>query len=346
MRRYLPLLLISFFLVVITFVGTTFLAGSAGKDNHENVKSILVYTTIPLEQATALTAQYEKETGVRVNLVPLAPSDVAVKLGLEKATPKADLVLTDQTVLEQLKKQKLLTAYDSEQTDMVPEKFCDDDGYWVGTWYDPVVLAANRDFLKTLPQPPTKWSDLAKMTNYRLVITDFLAADASANLLYTLTAVNGETETLAFLGKIHPRIVQYAKFLATPPRMVGLGEADIAIVVQSEALRYVKDNFPLQVIYPEEGTAYLLTGVALVSGAPHSSEAKQFIDWLLQDAAQTALQNNKFYLVPTNPDIKAYKEYSGKDKHLTLFDYEDKLTPEQKSKLLDKWVQTVRLSPR
>lgn len=325
--------------------GTTLLAGFAGKQNPENVNNIVVYTTLPVEQADILAQQYEKTNGVKVILVPLSPQDLLVKARLDADSPRAaDLFLTSQALLEEAQKDKLLAAYISEQTDLVPSRFSNADGYWVGVWYDPIVFAVNKDFLKTLPQAPTEWSDLANNDNSRLVITDFLAADASANLLYTLEAVRGEEPTLAYLAKLQPKIIQYAKFLVTPPRVVGMGEADIAIAVQSETMRYVKDGFPLQIIYPSDGTAYLLTGIGLAAGAHHAAEAKRFIDWILQDDALTALENNHYFFVPANPTTKSYKEYSSKN--IKLFDYKDKLSADQKAKLLDKWVQTVRLSSK
>jgi iron(III) transport system substrate-binding protein len=345
MRRYLPLLLLSFFVVVLITAGTTFLAGYAGRESPENYKKIVVYTTLPLEEVTVLAQEYEKSSGVRVALIPLSPADLLIKARYESGTPQAaDLLLTSQAMLQAAKKGKMLATFTSETVDLIPDRFSDDDGCWVGTWYDPIVFAANKDFLKSLPRSPNQWADLAKPGSFRLVLTDFLAADASANLLYSLAAVNGETQALSYLAKIHPKIVQYSKFLVTPPRMAGLGEADIAVAVQSESMRYVKDGFPLQIIYPEDGTAYLLTGVGLLAGAPHAAEAKRFIDWLIQDPAQEVLQQNRFYFVPTNPETKAYQELSAKS--ISLFEIEDKLTAEQKAKLLDKWVQTVRLSPR
>ena len=345
MRRYLPLLLMSFFLVVLVVIGTTLLAGYAGKQDPRPTKTIVVYTTLPVEQAAVLALEYEKTAGIRVSFLPLAPADLLLKAGQDAGSPQAgDLILTSQDVLQQAKKDKLLSTHASEATDAIPDRFGDADGYWLGVWYDPIVFAANKDFLRGLSQPPARWDDLTKNNTYRLAITDFLAADASANLLYSLAGVHGETQTLAYLAKIHPKIVQYSKFLATPPRMAGLGEVDIAIAVQSETLRYIKDGFPLQIIYPEDGTAYLLTGVGLLAGAPNKEDAKRFIDWLLQDQALAVLDANQFYIVPTNPETQLYKTYESRK--ISLFEFEDKLTTEQKAKLLDTWVQKVRLSPR
>jgi iron(III) transport system substrate-binding protein len=343
MRRYLPLLLISFLLVVAAVAGT-FLAGQASRQNPESVKAILVYTSLPVEQAAALAQEYEKKAGVRVNVVPLAAADLLAKLQLEKSAPRADVVLAGSATLDAAQRAKLLAEYASVETDIIPGRFCDENDFWTGLWYDPVVFAANRDFLKKLPQAPAKWADLPGLTGVRLVMTDFLVADEAANLLYSMAAAKGEVEALAYMAKLHPAIVQYAKFLATPSRAVGLGEADIAITAQSEAIRYGKDGFPLQIITPADGTVINITGAGLAAGAPRAAEAGRFIDWLTGDEAQIVLRVNKAYMIPTNPESVYAKDYDAK-KVLT-FPVKAALAPEQKSKLLDKWVQTVRLGPR
>ncbi len=341
MRRYLPLLVISFLIVAVVLAGT-FLASYAGRQDPAVLRSIVVYTTLPVEQAALLAQEFEKTAGVRVNIVPLAPADLLTRARLDAGSLRADVMLASVDTLELAKKGKLLSPFASEQTDIIPGRFSDADDYWTGVWYDPVVFAANKDYLKKLPAPPASWAELATIPGCRLVMTDFLAAEAAANLLYSMAAAGGEEPTLTYLAKLHPQIVQYAKFLATPVRMVGLGEADIAVAVRSETLRYVRDGFPVQAISPTDGTAVFLTGAALTAGAPHADDARKFIDWLLQNQAQEVLYTNKYYLVPTNPEARLAKEYEGKN--LKIFDIKTAMTPEQKAKLLDKWVQTVRLA--
>jgi len=344
MRRYQPLLLIAFFLLVTVIAGSTYLSGYADKTNPDHVKSITVYTTLPIEQLAILAQEYEKTQNVRVNLVPLSEPDLLSHMKVKDADNGADIIIANNKTLEQAKRYNMLVPYTSEQTDIIPERFNDEGNYWTGLWYDPIVFAVNQDFLKSIPKAPSKWNDLTQDSKYRICLTDFFAAEASANLLFTLVSVNGETPTFAYLKKIHPQIVQYAKFLATPVRMVGMGEADIAIATQSETLRYINDNFPIKIVYPEDGTAFLLTGVGLVAGAKHGVDAKQFIDWLLQDQAQNILAQNNFYFIPSNPETLVYKNYA--TKNIKLLEYKDHFTTEQQNQLLDKWVKTVRLAAK
>jgi iron(III) transport system substrate-binding protein len=344
MRRYKPLFWVTFILLVIIIAGSGYLAGYADKQHPENIKSITIYTTLPVEQVVGLAQEYEKSTNVRINFVPMSENELLTRVKLDKSKPSADMVLTSSGVLELLKQEGYLLPSSSEQTDIIPARFKEEHGYWTGVWYDPIIFAVNKDYIKSLSQLPTKWTDLAKDGNFRLGITDFLAADASANLLYAFVATNGEAQTFDFLRKIHPKIVQYAKFLSTPVRMAGMGEVDIAIAVQSESIRYVNDGFPVNIIYPEDGTAYFLTGAAVMAGNTHEAEAKPFLDWLLQDSAQATLHKNKFFFIPTNQEITAYKAYT--NKNMKLFEAKPMLTPEEKKLLLDKWVQNVRLNSR
>lgn len=344
MRRYQPLLLIAFFFLMTIITGITYLSGYAGKTNPDQIKHINIYTTLPIEQISLLAQEYEKKQSVRINLVPLSEQDLLTRVKAKNIEPHADIIIANQTLLKQLKKDNILLSYTSESIDIIPERFKDKDNSWTGLWYDPIVFAVNQDFIGNIPKVPNTWNDLAQDNNFRICFTDFLAAEASANLLYNLVAINGETETFTYLKKIHPKIVQYAKFLATPVRMVGMGEADIAIATQSETLRYIHNNFPIKLIYPEDGTAFLLTGVGLVAGTQHEVDAKQFIEWLLQDTAQNTLAINNFHLIPTNPETLIYKQYN--TKKINLLEDKENFTTEQKSQLLDKWVKTVRFASK
>lgn len=342
MKRYFPLLIVAFLFIVVVLSSSVYLSSYAGKADQENKLSISVYTDLPVEEIEILARAFEEDQKVKINIIPLSHENLADRLKSEKTVAGCDVVITDSQVLGQLKKEQLLLSYASEITDIVPQRFQDEDNTWTGVWYDPVVFAANQDFLKTLPQPPMRWADLAQKNKWRLVITDFLAADASANLFYSMIAVNGEQQTMEYFRLLHPNIVQYAKFLATPVRMAALGEADIAIATYSEAMRYINNKFPINIIYPEEGTSYLLTGAAVLKNTPHIGEAKQFVDWLLQDHAQLVLKQNGYYFVATNPETFAYKESGAKN--IKIFEQKPAFTPVQQRQMLDKWVQNIRLN--
>ena len=124
--------------------------------------------------------------------------------------------------------------------------------------------------------------------------------------------------------------------------MVGMAEADVAIAVQSETMRYIHDGYPLTVIYPEDGTTYQLTAVGIVSTSKQQNEANDFVKWLLGDNVQMELQSHQYYYVPTNYSSLTYKEFAGKN--ISFLEKYTILDSINKKIFLDKWVKEIRLA--
>jgi len=341
MRRYTVLLVASFLIMLTAITGTIYMSGT-GSDKSEEHKfqgEITVYTTLPAENLTYLAEEYEKSYHIKVNFIPLSTAELEQQL---KSPGRGDMVLTDSRVLRRAAGEGWLVPYSSEHGDPVSSSFKDADGYWIGTWYDPIVFCINKDYMQRMEMLPLGWHDLAEARDLRIGITDFLAADSAANLYFSLIVEFGEPKTLELLQKLHPHVVQYAKYLSTPVRMAGMGEVDVTIAVQSEVLRYIVDGYPLKIIQPEEGTAYNLIGTGILLHAPHSEHAKKFADWLLTDEAMLVLQSNRFYFTPTNPASLAYKRLAVRNP--LLFRHVPDFTKEKQQELLDKWVKGVRIN--
>jgi len=295
MRRYTSLLLTAFLLFILVVAGSAYFAGARHDDRSRPLREIVVYTTLPAEHAAILTNAYEASHNVRVNFVPLAAGELMKRLQ-SQAESEGDgvssLVLADKDTLNKAAVSGFLTPYLSEAGDQVPEAFRHPDGYWVGVWYDPIVFCMNKDYLLNLPLVPDTWKELAAQPKVRIGITDFLAADASANLFLSMLAQFGDAATYDIWRQIHPKVVQYARYLSNPVRQAGMGEVDVAIAVESEAVRYMQGGYPLKIVYPADGTAAMITGTGIAYRAKNTdaAAAKEFADWLLSDEAQQALQ--------------------------------------------------------
>lgn len=334
MRRWAIMALMAFTAVMAA------VAGVAGADENSGAprQELVAYTTLPPETVTILSEAYEREEHVRINFVPLPSTELVQKLYAERAV---DLVLTDSTVLDTCAKLDLLTPHLSETNDAVKDTFKDSYDRWIGVWYDPIIFCANKDYLRTISDIPDTWGALANEPRVRIGITDFLAADASSNLMFQMIGNFGAAYTYEILEGIHPKVVQYTKFLSNPVRQAGMGEADISIAVESETLRYIQNNYPLKIIYPANGTSYLLTGVGIsTADSAKNPAAAKFADWLLSDDAQLALQKNGFYFIPTNPQTLAYKTFAGKN--LVLLDKAQSFSLQQREEFLDRWVKEIR----
>ena len=326
MRRYIPLLIIGLCIVFMVLATLLYTTQSVGKKEQANkfipvTKTLTVYTTIPVEMASIIASEYQKDANIQVNFIPIAKED--------------------STVLEELKSLNALTSNISEEEDIVKERFKDNNNSWIGVWYDPIVFCYNLDYVKNNWQIPLTWNDLAQNNNIKIAMTDFMVASAAANVLYSLSQDKNIDNTILLMQQIHAKVVRYAKYLSTPVRMVGMGEADVAIAVQSETLRYINDNYPISIIYPKDGTAYQLTAVGIVKDSNQQVEANNFIKWLLGDDIQISLQKNRYYYVPTNYTSLTYKEFAGKN--IRFLEKNNIFDENAKKAILDEWVTNVRL---
>lgn len=345
MRRYTSLLWISFLLLLVVIAGSAYFAGAGHEVEQRSMQEIKVYTTLPAEHTAILTAAYEKQHDVRVNFVMFSADQIMEHLKTQASGDNDGdiaMLLTDRETLAKAAAAGYLVPYLSESGDQVPKAFREQNGYWIGVWYDPIVFCVNKDYLKTQTWIPDTWSGLARQPNVRIGITDFLAAEASTNLLMSMIAQYGDKAAYDIWRQIHPKVVQYARYLSNPVRQAGMGEVDISVAVESETLRYMQDGYPLQVVYPADGTAAMITGSGIAFRAEPKAQraAKEFEDWLLSDDAQIALQEQGFYFIPTNPGTLSYKTFAGKN--MVLFDQQVYYTAEEKHEFLDRWVKEIR----
>ena len=347
MRRYTILALTAFMLVLAAVAGMTFPVDADKKNLPTPTAELTAYTTLPAETAAILSEVYERENNVRVNFIPMNSQEILQKIKDDSVSDPTvvrtvDVVIADSKILREAADLNLFKSYTSEINDAVKDNFKDAQDRWVGIWYDPIVFCVNKDYMRTTVDLPNTWDKLAKAGKVRVGITDFLAADASANLMFCMIGNFGDAKTYEILKGIHPKVIQYAKFLSNPVRQAGMGEADISVAVESETLRYMQEGYPLKIIYPADGTSCILTGFAITTtDTAKSHVAAKFSDWLLSDEAQLYLQTNGFYFIPTNPQTLAYKSFAGKN--LVLFNDQQKFSSEQQRAFLDRWIKDIRL---
>ena len=347
MRRYIIFSLTAFMLCLAAIAGMTVPVDADKKTLGVPMQELTAYTTLPAETAAILSEVYERENKIRVNFVPMNSKEILQEIKNDAVSDPTvvrtvDIVIADSKILREAADLNLLTPYTSEANDAVKDIFKDDYDRWTGIWYDPIIFCANRDYLRSTVDLPDTWEKLSKVGKIRVGITDFLAADASANLMFQMVSNFGDQKTYEILKELHPKVVQYTKFLSNPVRQAGMGEVDISVAVESETLRYLQNGYPLKIIYPADGTSYLLMGFGITTtDATKNPVAAKFADWLLSDEAQIYLQTNGFYFVPTNPQTLAYKSFAGKN--LLLFDNNQKFSEDQQRAFLDYWVKNVRL---
>ena len=200
MRRLIPV--ISFLILASTaFWGILQYAKiqeDLKKQTSVKAQTIKICTDLQSNILDEIGKEFYAETGFQIEIIRMT----AEQLGSNghQGIGEADIFLTSQTNLEELKKNKALRSYSSESTDTALEQFKDFEGTWTGIWLDPIVFVVNKEFAARHSLLNYNWNNIMTSPQIRLSMTDFIAADMAEDLLLSMAEHFGITEALYLLS--------------------------------------------------------------------------------------------------------------------------------------------------
>lgn len=248
-------------------------------------KPVVIYTAHISSIVDKLVPQFEKETGVKAEVVKLGSGDVAKRAKAEAARPAADVIWSiSGSQLDELA--DILEPYKPADADKIDTHFVGNPAW---TPYTSVVyvLAVNTS-MTPLDQAPKSWAELAD-TKWQGQIAS-ARADNSGSAMQQLQGV-----LTIFGDQGWQKYAEIAKnFVLTDSsgavsRYVADGETSLGVTLEDNALQYVQGGAQVSILHFTDGTIVSPDGVALVKGGPNPEGGKKFIDWALSKATQETL---------------------------------------------------------
>ncbi len=247
---------------------------------------VVVYTAHEASITEQLVPRFEKETGIKVDLIKGGSGDVLNRVKAEAAAPRADVIWSVGGDLLAANA-GLLQPYKPAGFDATIDPKFAVSGNWLPYTGVIMVLAVNTQKLKPEAYPKS-WADLADAKWKGKISSARADSSASAFIQYaTILQVFGDKGP-----DLYARI--FANFALSDssgavPRYVNDGEALVGLTLEDNALQYVKNGGKVAIVYPSEGTSLTADGVALVKGGPNAEAGKKFIDWVLSKPVQQIL---------------------------------------------------------
>jgi iron(III) transport system substrate-binding protein len=294
---------------------------------------VSVYTAHKAEIVERLIPEFEKATGLTVDIVKAGSGDIINRVRAESANPQADVIWSIGAELLEANGD-LLEAYQPEGADMIAPAF-QTDSAWIPYTGILTVLLVNTDQLQPADYPKT-WPDLAdprfadKISSAR--------ADKSGSSYIQLATV------LDIYGTDDAGWDQYANIFqnfalsdssGAVPRFVNDGEASVGVTLEDNAYLYVKGGGPVAIVYPEDGTSALADGMALVKDAPNPEGGKKFLDWALsKDTQELVVQ--EMGRRPIRTDVAPSGDLKPLDE-IKLIDYDIEWAAANRDEFLKRW---------
>lgn len=261
---------------------------------------LVVYTAHKEEVYWPVVQEFERRTGIWVDVVAGGTNELLERVRQERDSPRADVMFGGG--VESLEScRDCFTPYVCAGAESLQEDFRSPDGLWTPFSALPVVLVYNTKLVS--PGQVTGWEDLLSPgLRGQTAFADPAVSGSSFTALMTmLEALGGdEQETLRrFAENLAGRQLEGSGDVI---RAVAGGTALVGVTLEETALKRMAAGDGIALVYPAEGSSCVPDGSALIRGAAHEDNARRFLDFTVSREVQELLEET-FCRRPVRRDI-------------------------------------------
>ena len=305
--------------------GTQEDSGAQAAASGEEEPVLVVYTARSEALNNAVIPEFEKDTGIKVEVVVAGTGELLKRAQSEKDNPLGDIFwVADQTMLSSSK--DLFMEYVSPEDSNMLEAFRNNTGYFTPAFADPSVMIVNKDLkgdmkidgFEDLLNPELKG---------KIAFGDPVnSSSAFQSLLAMLYGMGKDGDPLSdqawdyvdqFIANLDGKMCNSSSQVY---KGVAEGEYVVGLTWEDPAANYVKEGAAVEVVFPKEGAIFPGESVQILKGCKHPENAKKFVDYMLSEKIQNAVGSN-LTVRPLRKDA-------------TLADY---MTPQSEIKLFDNY---------
>ena len=135
-----------------------------------------------------------------------------------------------------------------------------------------------------LPIPKTYDDLLDPMYKNLIAMPDPKSSGTGYNFYLNMVNERGLDEALEYFDKLAANVKQFTEAGAGPVKLLLQGEIGIGLGMTFQVVNEINKNNPLEIVFPEEGSAYSLTGVGIVKGRENNPKVKAVAEFLMNEA--------------------------------------------------------------
>lgn len=290
--------------------------GNVSGESEQHVVNVYSHRHYDVDQQ--IFDDFEKETGIKVNVVSAGADELIVRLQTEAANSPADLLVTsDASRLYRAYSEGLLQPASSPEIEKnVPSHLRDADGHWTALTVRARVIVYHPD--RVAIASLNRIEDLANPEWKGRIVARSSSNEYNQSLLASIIAHNGDSAAEAWAKGV------VANFAREPKgndrdqiKAIAAGEADLAFVntyylgkmmnsdneAERQAAAVVKLLFP----NTERGTHINISGAGVTKHSPNKENAIKLLEYLTSPTIQTRFAEAN-YEYPANPKVAASRD--------------------------------------
>lgn len=303
------------------FVVSVFVLISCGENKKQEVstnesKEITIYTHRHYDSDKTIFANFEKETGIKVNVVKANADELLQKLEAEGKQSPADVLLTiDAGRLVRAKQKDLLQAAQSEIIEKsVPENLRDDENFWFSLTKRARIIVYDKN--KVNPEDLSTYEDLTNPKWNGKVLIRSSSNIYNQSLLASIIANNGQDSAKQWAAGLVQNMARVPKGNDRDQvKAILAGEGEIGIIntyylgklINSKDSLEVEAGNSVGVFFlnqKDRGAHINVSGIGVAKHAPNKEHAIKFIEYLVSKDVQEIFAKAN-YEYPVNKEASA-----------------------------------------
>lgn len=314
---------------------------------------LTIYCTVQNQACEDVAQRFSQKYDVKTSFIQASTGTVLGKLKAEKDNPQAD-VWYGGTIEPHFQAGELglLEAYrPKNQANILPQfknLMSSSKGEYTSATYMLVLgIGVNTEKLAKLGLPmPKTWDDLLdpKLSG-EIQLPDPRSSGTTFTAMATFISLMGEEKAFEYLKKLDQNISQYPKSNLVTTNLTR-GEIAESIGFIHAYTTEKEKGAPIEYVIPEGKVGYALGGTSIIKNARNLENAKLFADFVLsKEIQEMPWRDHKLYQIPVTVDAQA-SEKSPEPKKLDLieFDFDKFGSSEEGKRLIDKWLNDVKLA--
>lgn len=321
------------------------LAGCGGGDKKEaaadqkgaKAGSLVVYSPLPLEFMDPLVKEFEKRTGVSVQIIAAGTGELLKRIESEAANPLGD-VLWSGTIGTVGPKAKFFETYRTPNEDAVIEGYKNVEGPLTRFDVIPSVIMVNKNLIGDVKMEG--YEDLLNPAlKGKIAFADPAKSSSSfehlVNMLYAMG--NGDPDkgwdyVKKFCANLDGKLLGSSSAVY---KGVADGEYTVGPTFEEGGANYVKAGAPVSLTYMKEGVIFRGDGIYIIKGAKNMENAKKFLDFCTGFDAQKTMNDslNRRTVrkdLPASPILKPITE-------IKVITDDEKIAQEKKQEWISKF---------
>ncbi|MEM6633605.1 MAG: Fe(3+) ABC transporter substrate-binding protein [Bacteroidota bacterium] len=288
----------------------------ADPSDQEESREITLYTHRHYDTDQAIFEAFEKESGIKVNVVNASADELIQKMESEGGQSPADLLITvDAGRLVRAKEKDLLQPIESEYLEStIPSNLQDPDNMWFAVTKRARVIVYDKDKVK--PEQLSTYEALVEPQWKGKVLVRSSGNIYNQSLMASIIANVGEEQAEAWATGV-------VENFARPPKgndrdqvkAIAFEEGEVAIIntyylgrlLTSKDPEEVEAGEAVQVFFPNQegrGAHINISGIGVAKYAPNKEDAIAFMEYLLSKEVQETFASAN-YEYPVNPEAES-----------------------------------------